>query len=64
MSFDSTIDKLEEAIKKEKDTRRVFAILLEVIKDVKDTINDLESRVSSLEGSIDDLESRVSTLEH
>lgn len=64
MSFDSTTDKLEEAIRKEKDTRRVFAILLEVIKDVKDTINDLESRVSSLEGSIDDLESRVSTLEH
>ena len=49
MSFDSTIDKLEEAIKKEKDTRKVFAILLEVIYEIKESIADLEDKVSSLE---------------
>jgi len=43
------IDKLKEAIKKEKDTRKIFDILLEVIEDMKDSIDDLESRINTLE---------------
>ena len=47
-----SIDELERAIKKEKDTRKIFDILLKLINEIIQSIEDLESKV-------DDLESRA-----
>lgn len=47
--MNSTLDKLEKAIKKEKSTRKVFEILLEVLNEIKESIDDLEERISEFE---------------